>query len=402
MNELSLALTCNEKKITDAPEPKEVLLPLAGFDKGKKYPKIKEGARVITGEQLIPGVYSTVTGFIKSIEPLALAQGDFTALRIEVSDKEEFDPDVKEELDFLKMDPPEILSKLNRANLGFSELPGDIETVIVSAVDTEPLAQVNPQILRENKEVILKGLELIKHLTSAKKVIFAVPESLFSLGSEAAGDKADIFCVKPVYPNGLPEILLRDITNKYDPGKSAVIKLEKLTASVLSLQKGKSFVHKVVSVVDKKGAGNYRVRIGTPIKELLKDNELKENDKVVIGGPFKGDACYSIDIPITHDVDLLYVQDADDVFFNENNQCINCGTCVRVCPVDLDVNLLCRYSEFSIFEKCLEMDVKSCIECGLCAYYCPSGRSLVQFIRLAKKEVENIEREENIEGEEVS
>ncbi|NQT96869.1 MAG: 4Fe-4S binding protein, partial [Candidatus Marinimicrobia bacterium] len=70
-----------------------------------------------------------------------------------------------------------------------------------------------------------------------------------------------------------------------------------------------------------------------------------------------------------------------------NLQCINCGKCVKVCPVNLEVNLISRYAEFALFEQCADLDVNACIECGLCAYYCPSGRALVQFIRLAKDEI---------------
>jgi hypothetical protein len=52
------ALTSNELKISDAPNPKKVFLPIRGFDntKDKQRLKAKEGARVITGEQVIPGI----------------------------------------------------------------------------------------------------------------------------------------------------------------------------------------------------------------------------------------------------------------------------------------------------------------------------------------------------------
>ena len=129
-------------------------------------------------------------------------------------------------------------------------------------------------------------------------------------------------------------------------------------------------------------------------KTILNNGEIKDNDKIIIGGLMRGYTCYNTDTPINGDMDLLVVQDASEVVFNQNLPCMSCGKCVNVCPVDLDVNLITRYSEFSIFEQCLELGVDKCIECGLCAYVCPSGRSLVQLIRLAKKEIQNIEGEE--------
>jgi electron transport complex protein RnfC len=402
-----LALTYNEMKISEAPEPKEVLLPLRGFDEKKDRKKIKEGTPVITGEQIIPGVFSTVTGTITGIEPVCdvdTVDGDgnsgVTAVRIEVAEEEKLDPALEQAPDFLEKEPAELLEKLNRANLGFCE---DLETikekntVIVSALDTDPLQWVSQQVLREDKDIVIEGLKLIKHLTSAQQVVLVVPEPLGFLVQDAvnAEDRVKLHSVKPLYPNGLPEILVRDMANVYNLDNHLFLTVEKLAASVRALKQGQPFVYKVVSVTDKEGSKNFRVRIGTRLKELLdlKGRFLKDDDKVIIGGPFRGYSCFNTDTPITGDVDSIYVQDGDsgEVIHYWNNQCMNCGKCVRVCPVDLDVNLISRYSEFSLFEECHEMGVMVCIECGLCAYFCPSGRSLVQFIRLAKNQkMENV------------
>ena len=394
-------LNYTEMKISDAPEPKEVILPLQGFDSKKDRSRIKEGTPVLTGEALLPGLFSTVTGTVKGIEPLLLANvgkgnGSVTAVRIEVSGKEEFDPAVKQEPDFLEKEPFDVLEKLNRANLGFiedfNEIKG-VKTVVVSAVDPDPFQWVSQQVLREEKETVIEGLKLVRHLTSAERVVLAVPEPLADVAADAAkaGNWLEIYKVKPRYPNGLPEILIRDMSDIYDLDSHLFLSVEKLAASVKALIEGKPFAHKVVSVTDKEGTANFKVRIGTPLKDLLelKSCHLKDDDKVIIGGPMRGYTCFDTDIPVTADIDSIYVQhaDSDEMIHYWNNQCMNCGKCVRVCPVNLDVNLICRYSEFSLFETCHEMGIMACIECGLCAYHCPSGRSLVQFIRLAKNEL---------------
>ncbi|UCH95766.1 MAG: 4Fe-4S binding protein [Candidatus Aminicenantes bacterium] len=405
MNKDRLALNCNEMKISDAPEPREVLLPLTGFDKKRDKLSLKVGKRVITGEQVARGVFSTVTGTVKGIEPLLTGDGHLTAVRVEVSEEEEFDSALKlipgKELAVLETDPGELLEKkLNRANLGFCEERAEVQTVIVSAVDTDLLTAVSQQVLRESKDIVPEGLKLVQHLTGAERVVLVVPEPLGNLVSDIAGDSIDIYKVKPFYPNGLPEILVRDLARIYHFHSHVFLKVEKLVAAVKALQEDQPFVHKVVTVIDENGAENFRVRIGTPLKDLLKLKgcDLKTSKKIIIGGPFRGYASFSTEIPITEDMDSIYVQPPDETVHYYNNQCMNCGRCVKVCPVNLDVNLICRYSEFSLFEKCSEMGVEVCIECGLCAYYCPSSRSLVQFIRLAKSEIEKLEKE----GEEVS
>jgi electron transport complex protein RnfC len=396
----SLVLNHSELKITEAPEPKEVLLPLWGIDRQRDRLKVKEGNEVVTGEPILPGVFSTVTGSIKGIEPLLLVNGarktgngNLMAVRIEVVEREEWDDSVKEDPHFLTRDPLELLERLNRANLGFCDDFAGIEgqkTVIVSAVDPDPFQWVSQQLLREEKDTILEGLHLMRHLTSARRVILAVPESLADLAAdEALAEKwLVIHKVNSRYPNGLPEMIARAAAPLYQPDTPLFLTVEKVAASVKALKEGKSFVHKVVSVIDKEGAANFKTRIGTPLKNLLdlKACYIKDDDKVIIGGPMRGYTCFNTDLPVTDGIDSIFVQHAEEVAYYWNNQCMNCGKCVSVCPVNLDVNLICRYSEFSLFETCHEMGIMTCIECGLCAYHCPSGRSLVQLIRLAKNE----------------
>ena len=113
-----------------------------------------------------------------------------------------------------------------------------------------------------------------------------------------------------------------------------------------------------------------------------------------------GRSIHRTDFPITNDTDALFIQGSDEIIEFSNTPCLNCGKCVKACPYNLQVNLLSRYSEFSLFEKCEELDIDFCIECGLCAYVCSARRPLVQFIQFARKEIERIKAEEAEEEEE--
>jgi electron transport complex protein RnfC len=388
-----LRLSQEEMTIVDAPEPAEVLIPLNKSSSDSNRLRLKAGDHLITGNEILPGLFSPVSGTIINIEPLIMRDREVSSLRIKLDEKDEQDPEIKAEPDFLKMNPGEMVKILNRANLGFNESLESLDTVIVSIVDQDPLSMVQQQLWRENKFLTLEGLRLIKHLLSARKIIFAIPLNLSESGAEIPADVAEIFLVKPQYPMGLPEVLIADISRSVDLGKCGFINVEKLIAAVVALKEGKPFVHKVITVVGKEWKKNLRIRIGTRIKDIFKDNELHDDDKLILGSPLRGETVYHTDIPVGDDIDLICLQDSSQVILNENRPCMSCGKCVRVCPVQLDVNLICRFSEFSLFENCRELDVFDCIECGLCAYNCPSRRSLVQFIKLAKSELQKIKEE---------
>jgi electron transport complex protein RnfC len=393
-----LVLSSDVLEIQDAPEPQEILLPLGIYKKGEPEPKVAVGRRVVTGEQVLPDIFSPVTGTVKSIESYRIERDHYAAASIEVAEREELEPTIQKQLDFLNIAPAELQRRLHLVNLGFPSELEQFDAVIVSAVDADPLSAVQQQVLRENEEPLHEGLKLLQRLTGAKNIILAVPEYLSASGTRVAGGLADVFPVKPDYPNGLPEILGDDISRSFGLDDFAFITAEKLTGAVNCLREGKPFAYKVVTVAGKGDIQNLRVRLGTRIGELLKHIPLGDGGKVMIGGPMRGVACYHTDVPVTAEMDSLYVQDADEVVWYENLQCTNCGCCVEACPAYLDVNLIGRYAEFAIFDKCQELEVSKCIECGLCAYVCPSRRSLVQLIRLAKKEIADMENED-IDGE---
>lgn len=388
-----LALNTKEMGIVDLPDPGGVVIPLKNFDPETDALMVKIGGKVVTGEELFPGVYSTATGVVRGMDVLQLADGKFAVLGIDLEGGEEFDPAIEKVPDFSSHDPVEILKTLNRYNLNFSREMVRVNTAIISAVDTDPLAAAQQQILRENHSLLAEGLELVRFLTGAKKLVLAIPKNLAAMVADIIGDRADIFPVDPVFPRGLPEILLENLNRRLALDTVSFVRIEKVLGAVSALKRGRPFDHKVVTVRGKSQSRNVRVRIGTPIQNLFSETDIRDNDKIILGGPLRGDACYSTDIPLLDSVDLVYLQDASEVVKNPNRPCINCGKCVRVCPVDLDVNLLGRFSEFALFEECRELDIFLCFECGLCAYHCPAGRSLVQLIRLAKSELGRIDRE---------
>jgi electron transport complex protein RnfC len=76
--------------------------------------------------------------------------------------------------------------------------------------------------------------------------------------------------------------------------------------------------------------------------------------------------------------------------------CINCGECVRVCPVNIPVNILIRLLEAEQYEAAAaQAELHACIDCGLCAFVCESRIPIFQHIKLAKHTLEQMKAEES-------
>jgi electron transport complex protein RnfC len=133
--------------------------------------------------------------------------------------------------------------------------------------------------------------------------------------------------------------------------------------------------------------------IGTPIKDLF--NYLKitvnEGDRIILGGPMTGSAIFTEEHPVQPDTDAIMIQKRSEVVLSSDYPCSNCGECIRICPANIQVNLLIRFLEAGQYEEGATLyDLYSCVECGLCSYVCVSRIPILQYIKLAKYELDRI------------
>jgi electron transport complex protein RnfC len=77
-----------------------------------------------------------------------------------------------------------------------------------------------------------------------------------------------------------------------------------------------------------------------------------------------------------------------DVQNYEEGDCIRCGRCIKVCPTGLLPNFLGEYARLKDWDKMAAYHVADCIECGCCSYVCPSRIYLVQYFKVAKRELQ--------------
>ena len=58
--------------------------------------------------------------------------------------------------------------------------------------------------------------------------------------------------------------------------------------------------------------------------------------------------------------------------------CINCGRCLRACPMQLMPTLLDRCVRADRYDEAEKYGIMNCIECGACTFVCPAKRLLTQ------------------------
>ncbi|MBU0754409.1 MAG: 4Fe-4S dicluster domain-containing protein [Planctomycetes bacterium] len=261
-----------------------------------------------------------------------------------------------------------------------------LETLIVQAMDREPGLQGATQLFRERTKDVGAALSLLQKLSGARKILLATPQQ--DPNHLAGGIDVETLPVPATYPDCLePLVALRAGGGV----QIRVVALETALAALDAVRLGKVQDTKVITLIgpDNIALGNFRVPLGLPLGTLLAENGLEplEGDKIVAGGSMRGFAQYSPEASIDAGVDGVLLIRADSIVDWSDEPCVNCGTCVEVCPVNLQVPLIGRYAEFERFHQAENLGLFHCIECGMCAAFCTGRRPLVQWIQLAKKEL---------------
>lgn len=280
--------------------------------------------------------------------------------------------------------------------------PCDI--LILNGCECEPYLSSDNRLMIEFPEAVICGALLAQRATGAKEVVIGVeqnkPESIAALQKAAADTDIKIKSLKTKYPQGGEKQLIYAITGREVPVGSlpldvgvVVINVGTSAALARGVIMGKPLTHRIVTVT---GDGivepkNLLVPVGTSFKSLIGFcGGLKENAaRVIAGGPMMGFALGSPDTPVTKGTSGIVILTEDNLKQTEETQCVRCGQCVDVCPMNLvptKLGLASRKGRTDLMEQYY---INACIECGSCSYTCPASIPLVQLIRAGKVMLRN-------------
>ncbi|MBW2568234.1 MAG: 4Fe-4S dicluster domain-containing protein [Deltaproteobacteria bacterium] len=400
------------------PASKEItLLSNCPFDKKslllKKKAIVKTGQKLLLYKESDEYVVSSVTGQVSSISSYT---GDFgrsyTAIAIEVADDEEIDDEFKSAADGSKNAALETVKNYLAFAPGnppveqFSNKDKPINTIVVCCTDNDLLITTNQYVIKSDIDGIKNGISILKTATGVNDIIMVASKSQMPKLS-AIGEK--VKQINDTYPSALPHLIMKDILGKVAPaGKNpedvgvCFISAEAVASIGNAFNNGQIPVTKILTLVKKDGSKLLvSARIGTPVSDIFNSFNitLNENDRIIFGGPMTGSCVYSGDHPVQPDTDAIIVQDKDDIPVISDYPCTNCGDCIRVCPANIQINLLVRFLEAGQYEEAADQyDLHSCIECGLCSYVCVSQMPIFQYIKAAKYELDRANTAEGTNG----
>ena len=281
------------------------------------------------------------------------------------------------------------------------EDPGKISHIIVNGCECEPYITCNSRRLIEEPARVVEGLKIVLRLFDNAKGIIAIQDdkktAVIKIKNYIKKDH-DIH-VKMLYskfPQGAERQLIYALTKRklnshmkpQDVG-ALVLNVETIIAIQKAVVEGRPLISRMVTVSGDaiKKPGNFHVRLGTDIKEVIEaaGGFVCEPEKVLIGGPMTGEALVDLNRPVTKDTNAILAFQHDPVLRVHQTNCIHCGRCIEVCPSRLIPTKLADYSALGMVDVFRENDGRECIECGSCTYICPAKRSLAEGIVMMKQ-----------------
>lgn len=421
-----------------APLPQQAIFPLSQHIGAPAKPVVNRGDKVKVGTLIAEAngfvsapIYSSVSGTVLKVDTAIDATGyRKPAIYINVEgDEWEESIDRSETLETLdkhpELTPEEIVNRIKVAGvtgMGGAGFPTFIklcppptakaECVILNGVECEPYITSDYRLMMEHADEILVGLDLLMKGAKVECGYIGIednkPEAIKLFEQKTANDpRVEIVALAKKYPQGGEKQLVDAVINRQVPAPPAIpVNVGAIVQNVgtafavyQAVMKHKPLFERYTTVTGKqlKNPGNFLVRMGTPMRELIDlCGGMPEGDnKVLAGGPMMGKSVVSTDVTVCKGTNSITILTDADAHRKAAQPCIRCGKCVSACPMGLEPYLLATLSSFKEWERLEAEQVTSCISCGSCQFTCPSHRPILDNILQGKGVVMGIIKSRN-------
>ena len=404
-------------------EPKYLFIAMANARCPKADLYIKEGDHVnscqVIGMRHGPffeqPIHATCSGTFVGLEKHYHRNGKLTDfIKLENDFKDTLDPSVKqrtpEEIAALsKEEMTEIIKETANVGLGGSSFPTyikfqtdkPINMILINGIECEPYITADHRLMLEFPYRIMEGIKYVMQAFNCKHAKICIKSKYTDIKQvytqmvkEYAGSGIELCLVGNYYPQGWEVEMIKSATGiRLKPGElpsnRGIINFN--VSTMVGIYKAIKYNMPVIKrFITITGDGinfpkNFRVRVGTPVKELIPmcgGYKNPEKDKVfIMGGPMMGASVPSDDIIVTKTVTSIIILDKTE---DKEEPCVRCGSCVLTCPVHLEPVQIMNAVKTLDKERIKSLNPLRCIECGLCAYTCTSKIQVTDYIRKAK------------------
>ena len=421
------------KAIVEMPCPAELVISMSQHLGAPAKCLVKPGDYVVKGQLIgekngfisVP-VYASASGLVKAVEPRLGAAGgrapavilDTTAPAPESNNQTIEQSNNLPPLDWKSASKEDVLKRIEAAGvcgMGGAGFPTSVklnpppqkrcEYLILNGAECEPYLTADCRLMMERADRIRVGVEIMRKVLGGPAVRIAIeankPEAIAAM-EQAFKDiegNVEIVVLPVLYPQGSEKHQIYATVGRIVPEPPAlpidvgcvVENVGTVAAIADAVEKGKILLSRVTTVsgdavVEPK---NVEAPLGTKYADLVAfcGGEKEPPAKVLSGGTMMGFAVSTLEIGTTKTTSGLLLLSKKRVTEYTSQACINCGRCVRACPMLLNPAEISKAVEANDIKAAEDAHVMTCIECGACTFGCPAHRTITQLCRRAKNSI---------------
>jgi electron transport complex protein RnfC len=418
MGRLSLEHNKNTKNCTtvDFAEPSEVIFPMSQTIGAPCDVLVKVGDTVKIGQKIGDSaaamsapIHSSISGEVTEIFDYLNTDGRYSkAVRIKSDGKDEAEeftpPEIDDRQSFIFAIRESGLSGLGGASfpthlkLAYDPVKTPVDTLIINGAECEPYITSDYRCILEDSSDIIAGIVAVTKYLGIPHVKIGIennkPDAIKLLREKTKDlNFIEVVTLPALYPQGAEKVIIHQTTGRIVaegqlPANQNVLVLNIATCAFIAkyIRTGKPLTNKRITLDGtsiKRNAGNYMVKIGTPVQALLDFAGAEKVNTVLYGGPMMGVSMYDTNQPILKNTNAVLAFE-EDISAPEPTACIRCGLCMTMCPLKLMPMNLARAYLNKDKEKLRELKLSLCMNCGCCSYVCPAKRPLAEYNQLAK------------------
>ena len=263
----------------------------------------------------------------------------------------------------------------------------------------EPFMSIDYEYIRDHANDISDGIKLLKQACRAKKVILVIDkymdkETIDALGVVTINQGIELKTINKKHVRGWEYEIAKKLVKRplhKDLLEDGIMYVSSETCKTIhdAVRKGLVLTHRFIAVTGDAFPINaiYKVRIGTPFKDIVDDIggylETKAYN-IHLGNFLTGTQVNNDEFSITQNITSIHVSTPLEL---TEEVCIKCGECNDICPSGiLPQNIMdaeIRNNNYRI----IQMHVNECVECGLCSYVCPSKINVMEWVQRAKRRI---------------
>lgn len=348
-----------DDNIVDYLVPEYIYIPI-----GDNEIKLTKNQYILKEEEIFDRVYSSVSGNVIGITKMLIDGNDTSCLVIENDYCENVESIKGNKKNIRTLKKSGIIDLIKK--IGFDEKYFKGKTLLISGIDQSIYENNYKLLINMHVDEILDTIDILYEAFKYKKCILAIKNSNNEnvtnvMSHQGVYPNIEVMLLSDLYPLGHKDVLIdKIVTNNeevtYFTVEDILIIYNKLKRQKITTEKIVTFSGDLLDM-----AKNINVKLYSSIKEIISNNLnlSADNYQIIINGLLGGYEVDSLDLVVTNDIRSIFIKKAENI---AENKCINCGLCMKMCPVK--INPRSKFNQ------------DKCIKCGVCNYICPAKINL--------------------------